>query len=291
MAVDMSESVETAHLLCGVSGLLKSTWPALPAHDRNRLLTDLMAGAATLRRSLEGTNAGADGPTDDEVLDELHRATNTLHFQPIVGLPSREVVGFEVLTRFGRWTPDRWFRRAWQIGVGLEFELSVLERALPVLDRLPAPMTLAINVSPLTLISPELHQAVGSVDASRIVLELTEHERISEYPVYREQLTRLRSLGVRIAVDDAGAGHSSLRHILQLAPDTVKLDRDLTAGCDADAARRSLIRSLVGFTSETGMCMVAEGIETEEESAALVSFGVTRGQGYLFGAPAALPTW
>jgi EAL domain-containing protein (putative c-di-GMP-specific phosphodiesterase class I) len=205
--------------------------------------------------------------------------------QPIVWLPTREVVGFEALSRFSRWTPDRWFHRAWTSGEGLDMELAAVESALPLIATLPDDLYLAINVSPLTLLSARLEELVAA-HARKVVLELTEHDRIGDYSLYRSAIDRLRSVGARFAVDDAGAGHSSLQHILELAPDMIKLDRSLTTHCNEDPAKRSLMVCLATFASQTKTCLIAEGIETSDEAEALVSYGVAFGQGYYFGRPA-----
>ena len=120
---------------------------------------------------------------------------------------------------------------------------------------------------------------------SRIVLEITEHAIIEDYDLFTKCLAPLRKRGLRIAVDDAGAGHSSLRHIIQLSPDFVKVDISLTRNVDADLARRALISALLHYTRETSAQIVAEGIETEAELRTLKLLGVRRGQGYFLGRP------
>ncbi|MGZ5354682.1 MAG: EAL domain-containing protein, partial [Actinomycetota bacterium] len=99
-------------------------------------------------------------------------------------------------------------------------------------------------------------------------------------------LQRLRALGARIAIDDAGAGFASLRHILLIAPEIIKIDISLTSRIDTDPRRRALAAALVSFAKEMSIEVVAEGIESEEEYAALLSLGVRLGQGYHLGRPA-----
>ncbi len=102
----------------------------------------------------------------------------------------------------------------------------------------------------------------------------------------------LRSFpGVHIAVDDAGAGYSSLRHILLLEPHFIKLDITWVSGLDEDAARRVLVTALVKFAAVTGGEIVAEGIESEAECRAVEATGVTLGQGFLFGKPSPVDAW
>ena len=281
-------AIDPVGLLFALSGLLRSSWRRFSAHDRDRLLTDLVSIAAMLRNDLKPSRA--DGPTVEDVRAQLMAPTGQVEFQPIVWLPTAEVVGFEALSLFVTWPPDRWFDAAWEGGVGLELELQAVERALSTLASIPDDVYLAVNVSPITLLSSQLATVLRTSEPHRIVLELTEHERIREYGLYREQLTSLRRLGTRIAVDDAGAGHSSLRHIIQLGPDIIKLDRALTTDCDKDPVRRALMTCLATFASETRTSLVAEGIETAEQAAALVSYGVAFGQGFYFGRPGPQPT-
>lgn len=284
-----TSATECAGILFGLSGLLKSTWRHLSPRDRDALLAELMSNASKLRNAFEFSEARFDGPTEAEVHAQLKAPTSQVYLQPIVWLPTTEVVGFEALTRFAAWSPDRWFRRAWECGIGLELELQAVRRALPALTHLPEDIYLALNVSPLTLISTDLVKVLADTDPRRVVLELTEQEAIGEYDLYRRQLRRLRRLGVRIAIDDAGAGHASLQHIIQLGPDIIKLDRVLTANCHNDPVRKSLMACLATFASQTKTSLVAEGIETADERAALISYGIAFGQGYYFGRPQRQP--
>jgi EAL domain-containing protein (putative c-di-GMP-specific phosphodiesterase class I) len=143
-------------------------------------------------------------------------------------------------------------------------------------------------VSPETVLSSRLDALLDRVPVDRVVLEITEHAHIADYVKLREALTTLRSLGVRLAIDDAGAGYASLRHILQLAPDCIKLDISLTRDIHAVRSQRAMAAALVAFAGETGASIIAEGIETAEELATLRDLGVEFGQGYYLGRPAPL---
>ena len=155
------------------------------------------------------------------------------------------------------------------------------------LPRLPADVYLSVNCSPRAAISPELPSLVNG-DATRMVVEITEHEAIEDYEVLAAALEGLRSHGVRVAIDDAGAGFASLRHTLLLRPDIVKVDTSLTRDIDGDRAKRALTSALVSFGDEMGIAIVAEGIETGEELATLVDLGVPFGQGFYLAEPAPL---
>ena len=210
-------------------------------------------------------------------------------FQPIVAIETREIVGYEALTRFTDGAaPDVRFAEATALGLGAEFELAAIDPALVVAPRLPAGTFLTINVSPDVAMSSGKRlrrQIAGS--ARPLVLELTEHVAIADYAPLR---TALGALGdVEIAVDDAGAGYASLRHILELRPAFAKLDISLVRGIDGDEMRQAMAAGFQYYALRTGCRLVAEGVETEEEASALQALGVDLGQGYLFGRPERLP--
>jgi EAL domain-containing protein (putative c-di-GMP-specific phosphodiesterase class I) len=142
-----------------------------------------------------------------------------------------------------------------------------------------------VNVGPQALQSPELPRVLDSFDLRRVVIELTEHVEIDDYPELRRALMTVRDRGVRLAIDDTGSGVSSLSHIVKLAPDIIKLDKELIGGIDFDPVRRSLVGAVVAFGPELGATIVAEGIETEAELDTLRDLNVDCGQGYLLGRP------
>jgi EAL domain-containing protein (putative c-di-GMP-specific phosphodiesterase class I) len=143
----------------------------------------------------------------------------------------------------------------------------------------------AVNVSPAAILSGEVAEALKNVPAQRIVLEVTEHAQIADYDALLELLKPLRLRGLRLAVDDAGAGYASLRHILNLQPDLIKLDIGLTRSIDIDPARRALAAALLGFARETNSQIIAEGVETASEFKALRALGIDNAQGYFLARP------
>lgn len=209
-------------------------------------------------------------------------------YQPIVHLETGHVVGFESLTRFAAQplrTPDLWFEEANRVGLGEQLEARAIECAL-ARGSLGDGMYVACNVSPEVVLRGRLPAALCEGDLSRIVLEITEHADVEDYLRLGDILQPLRSRGMRLAVDDAGAGYSSFRHILRLQPEYIKLDISLTRDIDRDRGRRALAAALIGFARETGSELIAEGVETTSELEALRQLGVHKGQGYLLGRPA-----
>jgi GAF domain-containing protein len=154
---------------------------------------------------------------------------------------------------------------------------------------MPAGAFIAINLSPETLASDAMVETLRQFPLDRLVIELTEHEPVMDYAAVHGTLGPLRERGLRLAVDDAGAGFASLRHILRLAPDIIKLDRSLTAGIHLDQKRRALAAALISFAEETEASLIAEGIETQVQLDVLRSLGVPCGQGYYLGRPGRLP--
>lgn len=212
--------------------------------------------------------------------------------QPIVDIVAGSVCGYEALSRFDSVplrSPDQWFTAATQVGLGPDLELAAVGRAMELLPELPVGVYLAVNVSPETLLRPGLERLISVDQGHHLVLELTEHQPVEDYAPVLRALAPLRERGVRLAVDDTGAGFASLRHILALQPDVIKLDLTLVRDIDLDPVRRALAAALVSFALETGVRVVAEGVETAAELATLRGLGVPYAQGYYLGVPTAVP--
>ncbi len=214
-------------------------------------------------------------------------------YQPVVATDGLTVVGVEALTRFpdGR-SPLTWFLEAARHGTGVRLELAACRTALRALPELAGSgRFLAVNLSPAALADPEAAALLGEVEASgllpALVVEITEHEAVHDYDALNRLLAPWRSAGMRLAVDDTGAGHSSLRHVLLLEPDVIKLDRELVTAVEGDRTRADLIASLVAFADRSGRALVAEGVETAAELACLTRLGVHLVQGFHLARPAA----
>jgi EAL domain-containing protein (putative c-di-GMP-specific phosphodiesterase class I)/DNA-binding NarL/FixJ family response regulator len=213
-------------------------------------------------------------------------------FQPIVELATRETVGYEALSRFPvqpERSPEEWFAEAHEVGLGAELELHAIRLACEQSHALPERTFMAVNVSPGTTERPELLELLDSAPVDHIVLEVTEHSRVDDYRRFRVALARVRAMGAQLAVDDAGAGFASLRHVLELDADIIKLDGSLTRSLEDDPRRRSLAAALIEFGRESGAFVLAEHIESELQLSELRRLGVAYGQGYHLGRPAPLP--
>ncbi|MGG6242128.1 sensor domain-containing phosphodiesterase [Nodosilinea sp. AN01ver1] len=265
-----------------------STRPNLSLGDRDLSLMQLFADftARQIARELEAVQAHQ--AMAHRVTTVLESSAFTLVYQPIVRLSDRKIIGVEALTRF--WSrpirsPHIWFAEAAEVGYGEQLEMAAIAKALEGLADLPEDVYLSVNVSPDNILSGAVSQVLQGVPLHRIVLEVTEHVAIPDYSKFGEYLAPLRDRGVRLAVDDAGAGYASFLHILQLNPDIIKLDISLIRNIDTDPTRRALTAALVGFAQQTNSYIVAEGVETPSELIALQQLQVNIAQGYLLGYP------
>jgi EAL domain-containing protein (putative c-di-GMP-specific phosphodiesterase class I)/FixJ family two-component response regulator len=287
----LAKPVDAGDVLLRVGNLLETRL----LHLELRRTSSVLADELHERHSNQNRPAAEDHQTGDEakhalVASAFAPGAMTMVFQPIIELSQVRTIGYEALARFcvePVRTPDRWFADAADVGLGDALEVAAVSKALESLPRMtPGDVFLAINVSPGTLLHRGLLDLMTENVASRVVLELTEHHQIEDYGPVLDALGALRERGVRIGVDDTGAGFSSLRHILALTPDIIKLDMSLVRDIDQDPARRALAASMAAFAADTGAQLIAEGVETAEELLALVALGVRYAQGYHLGRPA-----
>jgi PAS domain S-box-containing protein len=222
--------------------------------------------------------------------DELQIA-----LQPIINITRDRLVAVEALARFpdGR-GPDVWFQEASDTGLGLHLELLAVRCALRHLSLLPVDICLSLNASPMLILDASFTSALqdSGVDLARIIVEITEHAAVTGYDDIRNALAPLREHGLRLAVDDTGAGYASFNHVLRLRPDIIKLDRSLLSDINVDPARRAFVTAIVLLGLELGASVTGEGVETQEELDTLLSLGVEDVQGYFLARPDTGPaTW
>lgn len=212
-----------------------------------------------------------------------------MNFQPIVDITRGTVVGYEALARFSGppdVTTDRWFALAHAAGVGAELEALALRTALAARPALPPNCFLTVNVGPAALPTPPVGSVLADAgDLRGVVIEITEQTAVTDYATLAAALAPAREAGALVAVDDAGAGFASLKHITMLRPDFVKVDRGLVAGIDTDETKTAVVEALGQFTSRLDAWLVAEGVETSAELDRLLSLRVPLAQGYRLGFP------
>jgi EAL domain-containing protein (putative c-di-GMP-specific phosphodiesterase class I) len=212
------------------------------------------------------------------------------HVQPIVDLGTGKTIAYEALARFPDVVdgPTQLFAAAAAAGLGAELEELAARAALAVAPRLPPGRPLGVNLSPQALLRPSVTSLLLDHRHLDLGVEVTEHCPVDDYDALVAVLAELRGAGLQVAVDDAGAGYASLRHVLLLQPDVIKLDIALVAGVHTDVAKQALVGAMVGFAATTGARLVAEGVEETAEGAVLQELGVGFAQGYLYGRPAPL---
>jgi EAL domain-containing protein (putative c-di-GMP-specific phosphodiesterase class I) len=212
----------------------------------------------------------------------------TIAVQPVVSLRDGSCLGIEALSRFSATNPSDAFTAADAVGLGLELERLAVRKAWPLLDRLGDGQFLTVNLSPSsTVVLSRRAMEYDDLPLSKLVVEITEHSIITGYSTLREVLGPLRKAGLRVAVDDAGAGYASLRHVVELRPDFIKIDRDLVHGLADDHARRVAVSAFVLLALDLNAMVIAEGLERPRDLAALCDLGVDAAQGYLLGRPSA----
>lgn len=280
----LTKPFDNTEVLLRIRNLLDTRSLHLRLHERNaelaRELAEQREAERVLAQELEEKRV--------RIEEVIANRGFTIVFQPIIDLRSGELRGVEALSRFAAEpirTPDVWFAEAAETGLGTELELAAVHAAMAQVDELPDNAYLSVNLSPVTLTAIHTSTLLGKVRGDRVVVEITEHAAVEDYDLLLSALAALRAAGVRLAIDDAGAGFSSLRHILRLAPEIIKLDLALTRDVDTDPVRRALATALVRFALDTGASIVAEGIETESELGTLRELGVAYGQGYHLGRP------
>ncbi len=207
-------------------------------------------------------------------------------FQPIFDIRNGDVVGVEALARFAtqpQRPPEVWFAEAAAVGLLLPVELAVIRAALRELPLVPPEHYLCINVWPETAALPALRDAFGDVVLERVVVELSERAPTLELQAIGDTLVDLRTSGLRLAIDNAGAGFASLQHIVRFSPDFIKLDTSLVHGVDSDLTRQALVSALRSFAEQIDAVLIAKGVESQAETEALRRLGVRYAQGLYLG--------
>jgi diguanylate cyclase (GGDEF)-like protein len=221
-------------------------------------------------------------------------------YQPIIDLSNGRVLGFEGLSRpsaeSGFADPGSMFTAAEAVGRTVELDLACLHAVVAGARSMPADQLLTINVSPRTIEAPHFTSdallAILSrygISPLRVVVELTEREKVEDVSRLQSSLRALQIAGVRIAADDVGAGNAGLRLLSQFRFDIVKIDLSLVQeGAERDSSR-AVLRSLRDLASRWGASVIAEGLETVSQLRTVRDLGLTAGQGYLLGRPVPYP--
>ena len=233
---------------------------------------------------------------------DLRRALATgvgfeVHYQPLVGTSSGQVECYEALTRWqhptrGLVMPGEFIPMAETSGLIIELDEWVLARACADANAWDPAIRLSVNVSAVQFAFGNLGEMVERVlretgfEPSRLELEITEGVLIQDPALALNVLNHLRALGVRIVLDDFGVGYSSLSYFRDFPFDKIKIDRSFVAEMLDSRQARSIVQAMVSLGRGLDLQVVAEGVETHRQLAALTKLGCTQVQGYLFGRPA-----
>ncbi len=226
----------------------------------------------------------------DLIAEALATGQPSIVYQPVYSLENSALIGVEALARFPdepQRSPDAWFADAAVAHLQVDLELQAMRNAITGFAPTwtTAPCHLGLNASPQTILDPRVLDILSGGVPHLIVIEITEHKHVDDYAALLAAMAPLRARGVKIAVDDAGSGYASMRHILNIRPDIIKLDVSLTQGIETDLTRLALARALCEFGRQVGCSLVAEGVETAAQLATLRDIGVHAAQGYYLARP------
>ena len=255
-------------------------------------------------QQLTSTEAPARVLNSEDLAAELdsilaRRETNAL-FQPIADIKGRCILGYEALSRGPSdsclHNPTTLFETAFRAGRLLELELLCREVSLRQFQQLKLPGKLFLNVTPASLseigrrsgCTMEMLRDAG-IKPEQVVIELTEQLPLGDYAIMYEAVQHYRALGFQIAIDDLGGGYAGLRMWSELRPEYVKIDKHFIQRINEDGVKQEFVRSIIDIARGLDCCIIAEGIETEEEFHCVSRMGVTLGQGYYFARPQSLP--
>ena len=281
------------------------------AHRVLRYAVSRFTSEGTVGVSAVGGAGGLSGIlAQAEMRTEAVRAALTGHrfrlaFQPVVSLQNRSIQHYEALLRPTA-TPgmplgsiQEFVTFAEAVGLAEVMDLAVMEQALMALRAAPT-ASVAVNMSGLSaqnadyrdrlfVLLEEMRAVIGPPEASRLLVELTETSEIDDMAAAAATVARLRERGVKMCLDDFGAGAAGFRYLQQFPVDYVKIDGAFVQAAGNSARGRGMVASMVELATAVGAQTVAEMVETDEQAALMRELGVHHGQGWLFGRPGGLP--
>jgi EAL domain-containing protein (putative c-di-GMP-specific phosphodiesterase class I) len=236
----------------------------------------------------------SDEPGVDDLEQILKENRIRSVFQPIINLADGSVFGYEALSRGPIDTrlesADALFSAAAAVGATERLERVCRTCSIAAATDIPSGCYLFLNVSPRELeeqnagLSREVFEQSGLAQ-ERVVLEISEKQRIADFELFKRTLLYYYRQGFKVAIDNVGAGHNSLRAVTELRPHIIKLNMALVRDIDRDRAKQAVVSAILIFAKRIDTRVLAEGIETVEELATLIRMGVDLGQGFLLGRP------
>ncbi|OLE96227.1 MAG: hypothetical protein AUG75_22945 [Cyanobacteria bacterium 13_1_20CM_4_61_6] len=239
---------------------------------------------------------------ETELRQALESGEFRVHYQPIISLHSKNVVGFEALSRWqrpqGLVPPAEFIAVADETGIILPLNRALLTEACRQLrqwhSQFPSeqPLRMSVNITPKQFAQPDLVTQIAAVLSEmgiapqHLDVEITENIAMADADRSASVLGELKALGVHLSIDDFGTGYSSLSRLQGFPVDALKIDRAFTSKMCVDHESCEIVRIIIMLAHNLGLSVVAEGIETEEQLAKLRNLGCELGQGFLFSRPA-----
>lgn len=238
--------------------------------------------------------------TDTLLHQVIEQQNIQIHFQPIVHLQTRQIYGYEGLTRGPvntvLYSPTRLFEAATRAGRLAELDLMCRRAVITRFAQLGLPGRLFINVDPFSLVHEHFREGCtlayveqAGLNPSHLIIELTETHPVEDMQLMQQAMRHYREMGFRVALDDLGAGYSGLKLWSELRPDIVKIDRHFIQGVDQDRTKQQFVSTILKTATALGCRVITEGVETEREYATLRKIGVEMLQGYYFCRPTLVP--
>ncbi|GAB6158437.1 bifunctional diguanylate cyclase/phosphodiesterase [Desulfotomaculum varum] len=256
-----------------------------------------------LYSALKEAQKAAKGAWDQQMVhllgefhDLLQNKNLRIVYQPIVSLQTGQILGWEALTRGPEnsyfFSPAVIFNYAQEAGLLFPLEKICRELAIKNFDLTDSSQKLFLNIHPQTINDPQFVKGEtmkllkeSPLSPHNLVFEITERQGIHDFHQFNKTLAHYRNQGYKVAVDDAGAGFSSLQAIAEVRPEYIKIDHSLVKDIDTNRVKQALLETFVTFAQKIGCSIIAEGIETEAELTTLRSLGVHYGQGYYLARP------
>ena len=235
---------------------------------------------------------------EDELREALADDRIKAHFQPLVRLEDKAIIGYEALARWcmGDGTcrePDEFISIAEEAGLISDIFYAVLRKACQAARDWPGDLKFSVNLSPVQFNDPWLVERIlqilveEGIRPGRLEIEVTENALVGDFQVARDVLWALKRQGIHISLDDFGTGYSSLRHLSELPFEILKIDRTFIANLANDETARTIVRTVTAMAHNLGLTVTAEGIDSVDNAMAVADFGCDIGQGFLFGRPEA----
>src|SRR5690554_224499 len=237
---------------------------------------------------------------DDELSSIISEKMINTYFQPIISADGQSIYAYEALSRGPSgsilFNPINLFEQAKQQQKLFALESVCRTKTIEQFTQQQLPGKLFLNISPETLLQPDHQRGLTlelvntfGISPEQVVIEITEHSPTHDYALMRRAVQHYQGEGFSIALDDLGAGYSSLRLWSEVQPEFVKIDRHFISGIEHDKIKRDFVRSIVAIARSVNSQIIAEGIETLQEYATLCEIGVDYVQGYYFARPSPVP--